>query len=48
MENLAQEELGALMLRGTENPFRLAHLDNLSLVHEDHTVSSRPGETHLV
>jgi hypothetical protein len=38
VQDLAEEQLGALGLRVVEELFRLVLLDDLALVHEDHAV----------
>ena len=42
MQNLAEEQLGPLVLRIVEERLRRVHLDDLALVHEDDAVR-RPG-----
>src|SRR5260370_40234388 len=47
-QDLAEEELGALVARIGEERLRLVLLDDLAHVHEDHAVGNRAGEAHLV
>src|SRR5258708_38532463 len=48
MQNLAGEQLGALVLGVGEELLGLVLLDDLAAIHEDHAVSHGAGKTHLV
>ena len=48
LEDLTQEQLGAVVLRVGEEVFWGAVLDNGSIVKEQNTVGNLTGETHLV
>ncbi len=48
MQDLAQEQFCALVLRVVEERIRLVLLDNLALVHENHAVGDLTGKAHLV
>jgi hypothetical protein len=48
MQDLAEEQLGALVLRIVEELVWLVLLDDLALIHEDHPVGNLPGEAHFV
>src|SRR5262245_56420175 len=48
MEDLAEEELGALVARVGEERLRLVLLDDLAPVHEDHAIGHGAREAHLV
>lgn len=45
---LAEKHLGSLILRMSEKVIRRSLLDNLSVIHEDHTIRNRTSEAHLV
>jgi hypothetical protein len=47
-QNLAQEQLGPLVLRMVEERLGLIHLDDLAGVHQDHPVCDLTGKCHLV
>src|SRR4051812_28216735 len=48
MQNLAQEELRALVARVGEELRRRVHFDDLACIHEDDTIGDLPGKTHFV
>src|SRR5688572_11263820 len=48
MQDLAEEQLGALRLRMVEELFRRVLLDDLAEIHEDDAVGDGAGEAHLV
>jgi len=47
-QNLAQEQLGALVLRVAEEGRRLVHFDDLAIVEQHHAVRDLTGKSHLV
>src|SRR4051812_29347712 len=48
VQDLAQEQLRALVLRVAEELVGRVHLDDLAVVHEDHAVRDLAREAHLV
>src|SRR5258708_3863609 len=48
MQDLAEERLGALVLRVGEERLGLVLLDDLTTIHEDHAVGHGAGEAHFV
>ena len=48
VQDLAEEQLGALVARVVEEFLGLVLLDDLALVHEDHAVGDLAGKTHFV
>ncbi len=48
LENLTQEELGAIFLWIGEEVLRCSHFDDVTVSHEDNTIGNGAGETHLV
>ena len=48
MQNLAQKQLCAFMLRIFEEFFRRIRLYNLPLIHEDHAIGHLPRKAHFM
>ena len=48
MQDLAQEQLGAIILWVVEEVVRRGLFDDFALVHEDHAVGHGAGEAHFV
>src|SRR3990167_7304887 len=48
VQDLAEEQLGALVLRAVEEGFGIGLFDYLALVEEDHPVRHGVGEAHFV
>src|SRR5438477_1109543 len=48
VQDLAEEQLGALVLGMRKKFIRLVRLDDLPRIHEDDAVRDLPGKTHLV
>ena len=48
MQNLAQEQLGAVALRVVEEVVWRGLFDDFTLVHEDHPVCHGAGKAHFV
>ncbi len=48
VQDLAEEQFRALVLRVVEKRYRFILLDDLTLIHEDHAVCDLTGKAHLV
>jgi hypothetical protein len=48
IDNLAEKQGGSVVFWVIEKCLRIILFDNLTLIHENHTIGNRPGKTHFV